>query len=48
MDKLYRGSDYEPPKHSVIVNKFLQPAAGFLGYYAPKFPYITYKWLKEK
>lgn len=48
MDKLYRGCDYELPKHSTIVNKFLQPAAGFLGYYAPKFPYITYKWLKEK
>jgi hypothetical protein len=48
LDKLYRGCDFAPPNRSAFAKKFLQPAAGFLGYYLPKFPYITYKWLKEK
>lgn len=48
LDRLYRGCDYTPPARSAFTKKFLQPAGGFLGYYLPKFPYITYKWLKEK
>jgi len=48
MDKLYRGYDFDLPKRSSFVAKFLQPAAGFLGYYLPKFPYISYKYFKEK
>lgn len=48
LDELYRQDAFEMPKRSPFVAKFLQPAAGFLGYYAVKFPYITAKWLKEK
>lgn len=48
IDTLYRNDDYEPPKRTAIMRKVLQPAAGWLGYYAVKFPYVAYKWLKEK
>ena len=48
IDSLYRMDGILYKKPSPFVGKFLQPTAGFLGYYAPKFPYVTYKWLKEK
>jgi len=48
IDSLYRVDGIHYKKPSSFVGKFIQPAAGFLGYYAPKFPYVTYKWLKEK
>jgi len=48
MDEIYRCGTYSPPNRSSFTKKVLQPTIGFVGYYAVKFPYITYKWLKER
>lgn len=48
LDSRYRQMDYTPPPHSWPTRRLLQPALGFLTYYFPKFPYISYKYFKEK
>ncbi|MEI6531155.1 MAG: hypothetical protein WCN99_06680 [bacterium] len=48
LDFRYRQMDYTPPPHSWPTRRLLQPALGFLTYYFPKFPYISYKYFKEK
>jgi hypothetical protein len=48
LDNAWRGGALEvrdvPPMHASI----LRAAAGLAGYYVPKFPYVTWKYLKEK
>jgi gamma-glutamyl:cysteine ligase YbdK (ATP-grasp superfamily) len=48
LDHRYREMEYTPPPHSWLTRRLLQPALGFLTYYFPKFPYISYKYFKEK
>jgi hypothetical protein len=48
LDSRYRQRDYTPPQRSWPTRRLLQPALGFLMYYFPKFPYISYKYFKEK
>ncbi len=48
LDFRYRQMAYTPPPHSWTTRRLLQPALGFLTYYFPKFPYISYKYFKEK
>jgi gamma-glutamyl:cysteine ligase YbdK (ATP-grasp superfamily) len=48
LDSAWRGGAFEPravpPMHASV----LCAAAGLAGYYVPKFPYVTWKYLKEK
>lgn len=48
LDNAWRGGPLEvrdvPPMHASV----LRAAAGLAGYYVPKFPYVTWKYLKEK
>lgn len=48
LDFRYRQMDYTLPPHSWLTRRLLQPALGFLTYYFPKFPYVSYKYFKEK
>ena len=48
LDSAWRGGPFEPqpvpPMHGSVVRAIV----GLAGYYVPKFPYVTWKYLKEK
>ena len=48
LDCAWRGGAFEPRDVPPMHGSFLRAAAGLAGYYVPKFPYVTWKYLKEK
>ena len=48
LDSAWRGGPFEPRAVPPMRASLLRSAAGLAGYYVPKFPYVTWKYLKEK
>jgi len=48
LDNAWRGGVFEPREVAPMHASVLRSLAGLAGYYAPKFPYVTWKYLKEK
>lgn len=48
LDSAWRGGPFEPRDVPPMRASALRAAAGLAGYYVPKFPYVTWKYLKEK
>lgn len=48
LDSAWRGGPLEPREVPPMHASVLRAAAGLAGYYVPKFPYVTWKYLKEK
>jgi gamma-glutamyl:cysteine ligase YbdK (ATP-grasp superfamily) len=48
LDSAWRGGPLEPRAVPPMRGSLLRAAAGLAGYYVPKFPYVTWKFLKEK
>jgi hypothetical protein len=48
LDSAWRGGPLEPQPVPPMHGSFVRAVAGLAGYYVPKFPYVTWKYLKEK
>jgi hypothetical protein len=48
LDNAWRGGPLEPRSVPPMHASAVRAAAGLAGYYVPKFPYVTWKYLKEK
>lgn len=48
LDSAWRGGPFEPREVAPMRASALRAALGLAGYYVPKFPYVTWKFLKEK
>ena len=48
LDSAWRGGAFEPREVPPMRSSAIRAAAGLAGYYVPKFPYVTWKFLKEK
>jgi gamma-glutamyl:cysteine ligase YbdK (ATP-grasp superfamily) len=48
LDSAWRGGEFEPRQVAPMHASMLRTIGGMAGYYAPKFPYVTWKYLKEK
>lgn len=47
LDSAYRGGRLEPQQVGGTRGRLAKSAAGFVGYYLPKLPYVVYKYLRE-
>jgi gamma-glutamyl:cysteine ligase YbdK (ATP-grasp superfamily) len=48
LDNAWRGGAFEPRPVGPMHHGTLRAVAGVAGYYVPKFPYVTWKYLKER
>ncbi len=48
LDSAWRGGPFEPQPVAPMHGSVVRAMAGLAGYYLPKFPYVTWKYLKEK
>jgi hypothetical protein len=48
LDHAWREGVFEAREVAPMRASALRSALGFAGYYVPKFPYVTWKYLKEK
>ena len=48
LDNAWRGGVFQPREVGPMHASVLRAIAGLAGYYVPKFPYVTWKYLKEK